>query len=451
MNNISIDFKKYVGRVQPLHGVCCAPYVPSYGDNQVIINKFFSQGNIPFCRLHDCAGGLFGTCHLVDTTSIFKDFSLDETDENNYDFHHTDEYISAIEKTGCKTYYRLGVSIEWGSKKYTTMPPADFEKWARICEHIIRHYNEGWASGFHYDIKYWEIWNEPENPGNAFGSSMWGGTREEFYELYCISSKHLKSCFPGIKIGGYGSCGFYTKTRDISTLDKGFETFVPYFTDFLKMVKENKCPLDFYSWHIYTGDEKELELHAKYVRETLDEYGFKDTESHLNEWNIHSEGSGFAAKHTEEGASFNAAVLAMLSQNGYVDKAMYYCFSYTAMYNGFLNQNDKSTDKPWYSFEAFGKLYSLGNIAETKVFGDGIYAVSATDGNRGAVLISNYSSPDEETKISIRGFEGNKNFTLKCISKDLNFEEIFSFTASTGTDVKLKIPSQTVIFIEILE
>ena len=103
--------------------------------------------------------------------------------------------------------YRLGVTIEWGSKKYSCNPPQDFAKWARICEHIIMHYNKGWANGFEYGIDYWEIWNEPENP------PMWTGTKEQFLELYKVSSKYLKEKFPEIKIGGYGSCGFYAHFR----------------------------------------------------------------------------------------------------------------------------------------------------------------------------------------------------------------------------------------------
>ena len=27
---------------------------------------------------------------------------------------------------------------------------------------VIKHYNSGWANGYHYNIKYWEIWNEPD-------------------------------------------------------------------------------------------------------------------------------------------------------------------------------------------------------------------------------------------------------------------------------------------------
>ena len=49
---------------------------------------------------------------------------------------------------GTKVFYRLGASIEH-KKKFGTFPPADFKKWAEICEHIIHHYTQGWANEFY--------------------------------------------------------------------------------------------------------------------------------------------------------------------------------------------------------------------------------------------------------------------------------------------------------------
>ena len=48
-----------------------------------------------------------------------------------------------IEAAGTKVFYRLSHRIEHEVKKYGTLPPKDFKKWAVICEHIIRHYTEG--------------------------------------------------------------------------------------------------------------------------------------------------------------------------------------------------------------------------------------------------------------------------------------------------------------------
>ena len=383
----------------------------------------------------------------MDVPNIFPDFNADENDPANYDFYYTDEYIKGIQDSGCETYYRLGVTIEWGSKKYTSTKPSDFAKWARICEHIIMHYTKGWADGFEYPIKYWEIWNEPENPGNEFGPCQWSGTFEEFYDFYNIAAKHLKSRFPEIKIGGFGSCGFYTVTRDENP--EGFENFVPFFENFLKSVKAENSHLDFFSWHIYTNDEKELLTHAKFVRETLDKYGFENTESHLNEWNVNGEGEGFLDKHNEFGASFDAAVMLMLQNTDYVDKAMYYAFSTNSSYNGFMNQNDKSyTDVPWYSFVSFGKLYELGKFGEVNTDGN-VYASAATDGESCAVLMANYSNMEEDTKISINGCKNGGDVCIKFINDDNKFAEKIRFTSTSEGKISITIPKYTVVLVTI--
>ena len=445
MNRVNVDFAKNTGDIKPLHGVCCAPYNAGLGDNQTHIQQFFTEAKIPYCRLHDCCGKWGGT-YFVDIPNVFPDFDADENDPSNYDFHYTDEYITAIQKTGCEAYYRLGVTIEWGSKKYASIPPKDFHKWARICEHIIMHYNKGWADGFNYNLKYWEIWNEPENPGNPFGKCMWGGTKEEFFDLYKISSKYLKERFPDIKIGGYGGCGFYgvTKAKD----NPVSVSFVTFFTDFLEMVKKENCPFDFYSWHIYTFDEKDLLAHAKYVRETLDKYGFNQTESHLNEWNVYGEGGGYRQKHTLEGAAFLAASLALMQNTNYIDMAHYYCFSLMSRYNGFLDQNDLSVCPSWYPFVAFGKLYELKHCAYTETEGE-LYAVAANNENEYGVMISNYLSDNGETEISIKGIEGKKLMRVLFIKENYNLDEEYSVTVSGDIMLKIKLPKQSVVYLEI--
>ena len=160
MNRVKVDFSKVSGKVKPMHGINNIPYSVV---NCKFAKKFLKDSGAPFCRLHDTMGA-YGGSHFVDIHNIFPDFTADETDANNYDFTLTDEYISCIQESGCQTFYRLGSTIEWASKKYHIHPPADYQKWARICERIIMHYNYGWADGFEFGIKYWEIWNEPENP-----------------------------------------------------------------------------------------------------------------------------------------------------------------------------------------------------------------------------------------------------------------------------------------------
>ncbi len=443
-NNILIKFDNAVGRIKPLNGVCCAPYSIFGGKDQWFIREYIKEGNIPYCRTHDCCGG-YGGSYFVDITNIFRDFDADENDPASYDFHYSDEYIEAVQNAGCETYYRLGETIEWGSKKYRTNKPADFAKWARICEHIIMHYNYGWADGFNFGITYWEIWNEPENPGNVNGPSMWGGTKEEFFELYEVSSKYLKAKFPEIKIGGYGSCGFYPITRE--GMPDTHKAFVTYFTDFLDMVKKTGSPLDFYSWHIYTHSEKELLTHAKYVREMLDEKGFSETEAHLNEWNIGDEGTGFADKHSMVGGSFLAAVMCMLQNTNYVDKAMYYCFSLNGIYDGFIDQNDRHTSPAWYPFAAFGKLAELGEAVESNSDLDGVYTLAAKNDDKKLILVSNYRS--EENKVTIKTDSQGKAEVMIIDATFQGFGSAKTETLDSAADFEIDLPKNTVALIKI--
>lgn len=443
---ISIDLNKVIGEIKPLHGVCCAPYQIGSGPNQSMIDKYFKEASVPYCRLHDCCGS-YGGSKFVDITNIFPDFSADENDPASYNFAYTDEYISAIEATGCKTYYRLGETIEWGSQKYATVVPPDFAKWARICEHVIMHYNEGWNNGYNFGIEYWEIWNEPENPGNQNGKCMWQGSKEEFFELYRITAKYLKSKFPNIKIGGYGSCGFYPITQ--STAPKSYDEFIVFFKEFLEMAKTNNCPIDFFTWHIYTCSIDELLAHARYVRETLDTYGFNDTEAHLNEWNINSEGTGFEDKHNEIGMAFNSAVFSVLQQTDYVDKAMYYCFSSNAMYNGLINPINSKTEISWYPFVAYKALYDLKNSVEVRTDENDVYAIAAENNGNAAILLTNYGAEDKNVTLNVKNIAPGKKISFKLISANSPLNEVMTMTACADFEISLTMNGNTVILAEI--
>ena len=103
MNTFSVDFGNSIGAVKPLHGVCCAPHNKMQGKNQRTIYKYFTEGNIPYCRLHDC-GGAYGGAYFVDIPNIFPDFDADENDPNSYKFDFTDIYLKNIASVNAKTF-----------------------------------------------------------------------------------------------------------------------------------------------------------------------------------------------------------------------------------------------------------------------------------------------------------------------------------------------------------
>ena len=154
------DFNQITGKIKPMHGVGQAPIIGRKSSQF----HYLGEAGIPYSRLHD-VGGFFGGSRFVDIPNIFRDFDADEDLPESYDFTFTDWLIEELMDQKCEPFFRLGVTIEndYEMKAYRIFPPKDYKKWARICEHIIRHYNEGWADGFHYNIKYWEIWKERGN------------------------------------------------------------------------------------------------------------------------------------------------------------------------------------------------------------------------------------------------------------------------------------------------
>ena len=402
---VSADFTTATGTVKPLHAVNNAPCRPTPGSK---VWEFQSAG-IPYMRTHDTVG-MWGGGHYVDVPNVFPNFEADENDPANYDFAFTDAYLAAVVAAGTKVYYRLGVTIEnyWRIKSYNIDPPKDFAKWARICEHIVRHYNEGWANGHHWNIEYWEIWNEPENP------PMWTGTKEQYFELYRVAANHLKTCFPKIKVGGYGGCGFYSVDGGKSEQNEFQKSFVTWFEDFCKFVTnpKTKAPLDFYSWHMYICEKtpRRIVNHANYVRKTLDAAGLKKTESHFNEWNYvgPSWGDFWSMRHARGAAMFAQAFCMM--QTAPVDLAMYYDACPTRTYCGLFELVAKTADTrttTWFAFRMWNRLYRLGTSCASAADADdfGVSAARGVDGGK-ALILANNSDRARTVDLSLKGANG---------------------------------------------
>ena len=351
----------------------------------------FKAAGIPFVRTHDTAYS-FGGTHYVDIPNVFPDFDADETDPASYDFAYTDAYLKPIVAAGCRLFYRLGVTIEnnWRVKAYNIYPPKDYAKWARICEHVVRHYNEGWADGFRWNVEYWEIWNEPENP------AMWQGTKEQFFELYRVAANHLKATFPQLKVGGYAGCGFYTVDDAKRRAESAFyRSFVTWFEDFCRYVTspETKAPLDFFSWHLYVSQDwpvDRIATHAAYVRKTLDASGLRDTENIFNEWNVFrgAREDQFELCKTHVGAANTAAAFCVMQESS-IDKAMYYDACPTRVYCGLFTFPGHRTTPCYEAFRAWNELAKLGTAVEVKCDAKGLYAAAAKNGARRAFLVAN--------------------------------------------------------------
>ena len=427
--NISVEFDKAKGRIKPIHSVGNGPVTSRFTVDKT---EEFRNARIPYSRLHDTEGTL-GSGEFVNIHCIFKNFDADVNDPASYSFECTDIYLKNILAAGTKVFYRLGETIENKCMvvRNHTYVPKDFQKWAEICEHIIRHYNEGWADGYHMNIEYWEIWNEPENRENPSVNQMWTGTAEQYYELYDVTAKHLKKCFGDkIKVGGYGACGFYgifgnpekygvnVPKRDEPRYNSPKEEYrMNFLFGFFDYIKSHGTPIDFFSWHTY-GTVDVVSVEADFVEVFLDKYGYGHIETHLGEWNLSHD--RFLNKGTSYASAHTMAMMLEL-QHKKTDMLMYYDarFANVNAYAGFFDPVTFETTCVYYSFKAFGELYTLGSEAKCECEGvcDGVYAVSATDGERKSLIVSNVGK-ETFTETNLTG-----DFTVYIIDKDNYIEK----------------------------
>ncbi len=443
---LNVDFAVPAGTVRPLHGINKGPLVPG-GIFDLI--KEQKELGIPFTRLHDCG---WPNPYVVDHHAIFPDPQADPALPESYDFRLTDEYIAAVRKTGAEPIYRLGESIEHTSVKRFVHPPADMEKWAAICLGIIRHYNEGWANGFRYNIRYWEIWNEPENR-----PVMWSGTDDDYLRLYRTAATAIKKQFPALKVGGpaLGASGSFVNGEFRPT---------DFATNFLAMCRKENVPLNFFSWHCYTADPAELSARSRAIRRLLDSKGFTETESHLNEWNflpgntwkpIGKAGTPAERQRFYEdmagatGAAFIAAALLEL-QDAPVDVGNFF-HGETGGFGIFTEQGVPL--KAWQALRAFQALVETPRRAETRGAVAGKLAFAAglsTDGREATMLVSNFADPRPEIVLNWKGFAwtGGVTAEIRTVDAGTDFSKMRSevIVAESGSlRLALKAPAVTLI------
>lgn len=393
MVTITVDFNHATGKIKPMHAVGQPPFLGV----DFSMCDYLKNAHVPYSRLHD-VGGRFGGNLYVDIPNIFRDFGADPEDPASYDFSFTDLLITALVERGIEPFFRLGVTIEnyRAIKAYRIHPPADYRKWALVCEKIIRHYTEGWADGFRYKIAYWEIWNEPDNYEDPAENQQWTGSPEDYYRLYEVASKHLKACFPHLKIGGYASCGFYALTRSTSeygACSPRYQFFIDFFDGFLDYIKTHDCPLDFFSWHSYSSIEDNL-IWAEYARRRLDESGYAHTEHTLNEWNCKPNLKG-TARH----AALTAGMMLAL-QNSSLDSAMFYdARCGMGIYSGLFDCMTYQPLPSYYAMAAFGELYVRGTQTVVDGLPEGVYGCAARADDAVLVLAN---TNEEQVTVSLQ-------------------------------------------------
>jgi xylan 1,4-beta-xylosidase len=428
---ISIDAAAQRGRIKRVNDVDNGPLCQR---GIVDLSRYYKELGIRNVRLHDVP---WTYDNVLDINYVFPNWNADPDRPENYDFTQSDYYLHTISALGINIIFRLGYSAEYKTAVHHNAPPSSYDKWADIAAHIVRHYNNGWANGQAANIKYWEIWNEPDGHGLVF----WAGPPEGLYRLYEVTARKLKGLDPSLKVGGPAIAGS-----------------LPFLEGFLKYEQEHKVPVDFVSWHIYTQDPHEVARRANEVHQLMARYDFLSAESILDEWNYGpvdwtklfkdpaASRTYFEGSQDSFGAAFDATVMTDL-QDAPVDIATF--FSGTTFMWGLFTSSG-APQKAYYSFLAFQRLLETPlRIAVEPLNQAKLSALAGMSEDKQMVrlLVTSLGTNHKSVRLELKNlpWSGPSDYEQRIINPDHDLDAVkIGPVSGTGPSIQAEIDGPSV-------
>lgn len=209
----------------------CHAYTALRADYRKQLKRAHEELGFKYVRFH----GLLDDdmCVLVKKTDFMgTDLGL------VYNFVNIDNICDYLLEIGMKPFLELGfmpTALASGDKtvfhyKGNITPPEDYDAWAELISRLVEHLIERYGLK---EVKQWffEVWNEPNL------TIFFAGTKEEYFKLYEVTARTIKSVNSDLKVGGPAtSCN-------------------SWITDTIEFCEKNEVPLDFISTHHYPTDD----------------------------------------------------------------------------------------------------------------------------------------------------------------------------------------------------
>jgi xylan 1,4-beta-xylosidase len=132
-------------------------------------------------------------------------------------------------------------------------PPRDWDRWAGLVRDLAAHLVDRYGRDEVVSRWAFEVWNEPNL------EVFWSGTPEEYFRLYDVSARAVKSVEPDLRVGGPSSAA------------------AGWIGELLGHLEGSDLPLDFLSTHVYGNVPLDL-------RPVLASFGRPGTPIWWTEW-----------------------------------------------------------------------------------------------------------------------------------------------------------------------
>jgi xylan 1,4-beta-xylosidase len=272
---ISADTQRVKGPLNNMFKVCVGAGRANEGlraDWQRQLAYVQRECGFTYLRMH----GLLG-----DDMGVYRE---DKAGRPEYNWQYIDEVYDFLQRIRMKPFVELGFcpgalasgnqTIFWWRGNVTK--PKDPRKWEDFIRALVAHFKERYGDA---EVRTWyfEVWNEPNL------DAFFAGTQQDYFDLYAITARAIKSVSPAYRVGGPATAGC---------------AWVP---EFINYCATNHVPVDFVSTHDYcvesgyldeTGNAGTVFSHnprgiygnVLRIRQQIAKSPLPNLEFHLTEW-----------------------------------------------------------------------------------------------------------------------------------------------------------------------
>jgi hypothetical protein len=351
---------------------------------------------------------------VADVGAIFANPWADPTDRASYDFHALGTALAAVVDSDAQVVLRLE---QGAGRDPSRLRPA---KWAEVVRHIVMHYNDGWASGYDYGIRYWEVASEPGSLASRSDASA------DYYALLAATIRALGAHDPGLKVGGPGVAA----ARDLAHLE-----------GLLGYLAEHGLRLGFLSWHShYDGSPWAGVVIQSQLQRLLDRYGLADAEVVVSDWGMPQAADGgppgdvaYQAAHLVASAAYwHGTRLAQAHRScsgAFPELALADAGGQLTVAGEAFRQMGAFADTP-------RRLATMGGDE----LGFALLAASSEDGNLVRIAIADTGSRSTGYRLALAGFPPGFSYVVSEISRQHQGEVIAQGEQARLVDGVLALP-----------
>jgi hypothetical protein len=251
---------------------------------------------------------------------------------------------------------------------FNSQVPNNLEAWQSIVRDLAYHI----LDQDHIPVAYWSVWNEPDG-----GTGSWAGTMAQYLSLYQATVNGVRSVDPHAVVGGAET--------------KGLD--VDWVSALMAFCASQHLPLNFVSWHYYSGDLDDIPGARAAVAALAARNHIATPSMNVGEWAWQPANAGSPAFKNvnyflnDWSASFLGASLIGMQRNGVV-AAAYTKPVATPNGPGFAS-GLMSPFAPWANFNVYLLWHMLpAQVVRTNLNADpGIFAIASKKKHQLSTLV----------------------------------------------------------------